>query len=157
LNGSSHLKPVASLLVLTIVCGVSSADCFPTFAVKLTWPARASAEIGLSTLDFHSVFSVADGFVIRAEPGLAGGKLHAGLRHQFTFVFLPLMTWDYTLSAFHTWGDPWGDIDPGQTYLGIEAQGKVNIFLMSMGVYWHVAGDRDDPSGLFSGSVGVGF
>jgi hypothetical protein len=151
------LKTAALLLVLAILCGTSAAECFPTFAAKLTYPAKVSLEIGLSTLELHSLFSIADGFVVRAEPGLAGGKLHAGIRNQFTFMFLPLMTWDYTVSALHTWGNPWGNLHPGQTWLGIEAQCKVNLFLASGGVYWHVAGDMDDPHPLLSGALGIGF
>jgi hypothetical protein len=148
--------PVAAVLAVLLAAG-ASADVVPTFAAKLTWPTKASVELGLSTAGLGSVFSIGDGFVLRVEPGLAGGKLHAGIRHQFTFLFLPITTWDYTFSALYTWGDPWGDYSAGQTYLGIEAQTKVNLVLFSGGVYWHVAGDRDQPRGLFSGGVGVGF
>ena len=151
------MRKSACFIPLLILCAGSGAQCFPTFAAKLTYPAKASLEIGFSTLDLHSVFSIADGFVLRVEPGLAGGKLHAGIRYQFTFLFLPIMTWDYTLSMLYTWGDPWGDYVGKQTFLGVEAQGKINVILFSAGVYWHVAGDQDDPESLFSGAVGIGF
>jgi len=142
------------LMLVTIPC---MATCFPTFAAKLTYPAKASLEVGVSSHDLGSLFSIADGFVIRAEPGLSGGKLHAGIRSQFTFLFLPLVTWDYTISALRTWNDPWGGYANDQTYIGIEAQGKVNLVLMSAGVYWHVTGDDEEHDVLFSGAVGFGF
>ena len=146
---------ISMFLVLIVAPG--AATCFPTVAAKLTYPAKASVEVGISSHDLGSLFSVADGLVLRAEPGLSGGKLHAGIRSQFTFLFIPLVTWDYTISAMQTWNDPWGGYANNQTYIGIEAQGKVNLVLMSAGVYWHVAGDDEEHNVLFSGAVGFGF
>jgi len=146
---------VSTFLMLVTAPGL--ATCFPTVAAKLTYPAKVSLEVGVSSHDLGSLFSIADGFVIRAEPGLSGGKLHVGIRRQFTFLFIPLVTWDYTISAMQTWNDPWGGYANDQTYIGIEAQGKVNLVLMSAGVYRHVAGDDEDHDILFSGAVGFGF
>ena len=146
-----------AMIPLLLMCSVTVAEVYPTVAAKLTYPARASIEIGIATGDLGTIFSIGEGFVIRAEPGISGGKLHAGLRHQFTFLFLPLATWDYTLSVLHTWGDPLGSYPPGQTYLGLELQSKVNLFLMSAGGYWKVAGDQDHSGVVFSGAIGVGF
>ena len=151
------MRRLAGCILFLVIHSSTPADVFPTFAAKLTYPAMASLEIGVTTAGLKSVFSIANGFVLRVEPGLAGGKLHAGIRNQFTFFFLPLMTWDYTVSLFHTWGDPWGEYTAKQTFLGLEVQSKVNIVLMSVGVYWHIAGNQDEPQALFSGAVGIGF
>jgi hypothetical protein len=58
----------------------------PTVSVQVTTPQRYSLSLGVSGTDWGSAFGSESGFLVRVEPGLSGGKLHAGRRSVFSLA-----------------------------------------------------------------------
>jgi len=129
----------------------------PTAGVQITVPQKLSVSAGISTIPFGNVYGSGAGMVFRLQPGLAGGKVQAGLRSAFSFFFLQVVSLDITGSLLYTWGDPWGDLQPDQTYLGGELRACTIPLVFSTGVYRHVAGGGDRHEWLVSAGAGIGF
>jgi hypothetical protein len=60
-------------------------------------------------------------------------------------------------SALYTWGEPWKDVAPRQTYVGLEAEMTILYINGTAGIFRHVAGDDRGRDWLFSWGLGIGF
>jgi hypothetical protein len=91
------MKFLAVLVLL--LCSVSAVsgglqEWSPTVGVKVTTPQKISVSIGFSSIPWNSIWGGDSGMVFRLEPGLAGGKVHLGVRSAFSMVFIPITSVD---------------------------------------------------------------
>ncbi|RKZ06583.1 hypothetical protein DRQ25_13595 [Candidatus Fermentibacteria bacterium] len=150
------------VVILLFLCAVSAVnggfpDWSPTVGLKVTTPQKISVSIGFSSIPWNSLWGGGSGLVFRLEPGLAGGKVHLGVRSAFSMVFIPITSVDICCSLMYTWNNPWNGLANDQTYAGIEARGGFHLFILSAGIYRHVSGVDADHDWIFSGGVGLGF
>ncbi len=150
------------LAVLVILCSVSPVnggfpEWTPTVGVKVTTPQKLSVSIGFSNIPWNSLWGGDSGMVFRLEPGLAGGKVHLGIRSAFSMVFIPVTSIDMCCSLMYTWNNPWNGLANDQTYAGVEFRGVFHFIVLSAGIYRHVSGGDTDHDWVFSGGVGFGF
>jgi len=59
----------------------------PTFGVKGTSPQKLSLSLGISNVPWGGYFGGDTGLLFRLEPGLAGWKVHLGIRNTFSMIF----------------------------------------------------------------------
>jgi hypothetical protein len=128
----------------------------PTASLQITTPQKASLSLGLSGVEWGSLWGPDAGFLVRLEPGLAGGKVHLGSRFAFSIALVPLMYVDLAGAVLYTWGDPWMGLRKDQTYLGAETRIGAGLVFATAGVYRHVAGSDDDPGWILSAGAGLG-
>ncbi len=150
------------LAVLIVLFSVSAVDgglleWSPTVGVKVTTPQKLSVSIGFCSIPWNSLWGGDSGMVLRLEPGLAGGKVHLGIRSAFSMVFIPITSVDICGSLMYTWNNPWNGLENEQTYTGIEVRGGFHLFILSAGIYRHVSGVDTDHDWIFSGGAGLGF
>jgi hypothetical protein len=95
------------------------------------------------------------GFLIQAQPGLGGVAFNVG----WAPVALP--AWGtqavglaIKARVLRTWGDPWGGLEPEQSYVGGEV-GVAWIVKISVGVLTRVSGDAGSKT-IVTWGVGVG-
>ena len=112
----------------------------PTVGVKVTTPQKLSVSIGFSSIPWIGLWGGDSGIVCRLEPGLAGGKIHLGIRSAFSMVFIPITSVDICGSLMYTWNNPWNGLENDQTYAGVEARGGFHLFILSAGIYRHISG-----------------
>lgn len=95
------------------------------------------------------------GAFVQLEPGFGGGKVNLGYRigcHRF----LPLWNIGLALSVLRTWGDPLGDVEPDQTYAGLELSGAFAIVGLNFGIFRHVQGNDEDNDWICTAGIGAG-
>jgi len=132
-------------------------DWSPTIDVKVTYPQKASVSIGISSISWGSLWGGGNGVVFRVEPGLAGGKVHLGVRNAFSMILIPVMSTDICASLMYTWNDPWHGLQNDQTYAGVEIRGAMHLLVISAGIFRHIAGEDTEHDWVLSGGAGVGF
>lgn len=145
---------IALLWVLTARSGVPGWS--PTASIQITSPQRASVSVGITSIGFGTLWGPESGMLVRIEPGLGGGKLHVGSRFGFSMAFIPIMHADLTAAVLHTWGDPWAELESGQTYIGLELRTGTYLFLATAGVYRHALGADGDHDWIISAGAGLG-
>jgi len=59
-------------------------------------------------------------------------------------------------SIMQTWGNPLQDVEPGQTYVGIELSGCTFWITVNGGVYRHIIGDDGDNDWIYCLGAGIG-
>ena len=112
------MRLLAVLVILSSISTVNGGlqDWSPTVGVKVTTPQKLSLSIGFSSIPWNSLWGGDSGMVLRLEPGLAGGKIHLGLRSAFSMIFIPITSVDICCSLMHTWNNPWNGLENDQTY-----------------------------------------
>lgn len=150
------MKNILRTILFTVLIPSASQALSPTGSIQVTTPQRYSLSVGVCGGDFLGVFNNSSGFVLRAEPGVSGGKLHLGMRFMFSFTSLPLASADITASVLQTWNDPWGEIEGGQTYAGAEYRLGLRFLVATAGYYRRVAGDSENEW-ISSFGAGIGF
>jgi hypothetical protein len=120
-------------------------------------PQKVSVSLGITSIPWGSVWGSDGGFLVRIEPGLSGGKLHAGLRSTLSMAFLPIVSADVCASLMYTWNDPWSGLADDQTYVGTEFRVCAIPVILSCGIYRHVAGGDTGHDWVFSAGGGLGF
>lgn len=132
----------------------SGTQWFPTVMVRYSNPLKLSGSAGATLLNLQP-FGRYSGFFGQIEAGAGGGKICAGYRlgkHQF----LPIYNIGLAGSVMHTWGNPLGDVESGQTYLGAELYGALSVIGVNGGVYKHVAGDSENDDLLWTLGASLG-
>mgnify|MGYP001144650193 CR=1 FL=1 len=153
---SWRVLPALVLMTSVTACAAAAPGWSPTVGVQLTTPQKLNVSVGITTIPLGGVLSSDGGLLVRLEPGLSGGKVHAGLRTSLSMVFIPMVSADMCASLLYTWNDPWGGLENDQTYLGAELRACAVPVIVSGGIYRHVAGDDTENEWVFSMGAGVG-
>ncbi|MCD4707119.1 MAG: hypothetical protein K8S62_05215 [Candidatus Sabulitectum sp.] len=149
-----------TLILLTILSATACAGLLswsPTVSVQVTTPQRYSLSLGISGVDWGSAFGSESGFLIRVEPGVSGGKLHAGTRNAFSLALIPILSVDVTGALMYTWNDPWNGLQDDQTYAGMELRFGALPVVVSAGYYKHIAGSDTEHNWIGYLGAGIGF
>jgi len=80
---------ILTILLTSAASGLSSWS--PAFSVQITSPKKYSAFIRMCSVD---LFGSDSGFLIRLEPGLSGGKIHAGIKNMAISALIPFVSTD---------------------------------------------------------------
>jgi len=148
---------LAALAALTVSAASGGELPFgPTVTLQITTPQKASLSFGLTGVEWGRLWGPEAGFLVRLEPGLAGGKAHLGARFAFSMALVPVWYIDLAGAVLYTWGDPWMGLRKDQTYLGAETRVGAGLVFATAGVYRHVAGSDDDPGWILSAGAGLG-
>jgi len=150
-----RLKGHIGILLLFSSVFVNALALAPTVSIQVTTPQRYSFSLGLTGVDWGRVFGTHSGFLVRAEPGLSGGKLHIGFRSALSLILMPVASADVTAAILRTWNDPWGGIESNQTYGGLELRIGMRLVTATVGVYRHMAGEDTEHEWITS--LGAGF
>lgn len=157
------MKFVISILVLSasllaVPEGVTQeprgTQLFPCVMTRYSAPIKLSGVVGVSFLRSVGNTSRYRAFFVQVEPGFGGGKLNMGYRLG-EIRFLPIWNVGLSGSVLRTWGNPLGDVQPDQTYLGAELSGVFAFIGLNAGIYRHTAGD--DPAHGWIYTLGAGF
>lgn len=128
---------------------------FPCAMTRYSTPLKLGFVLGISRNhlygrdQFHGPF-------FQLEPGFGGGKINLGYRAG-AYRFIPLFNLGLSASLMHTWGNPLGDIEPDQTYAGLELSGAVYVIGLNSGVFRHIAGDDNQHDWIVTIGAGAGF
>lgn len=117
--------------------------------LKLGWVVGLAANIPAGGTFHHGPF-------LQLEPGFGGGKINLGYRFG-EMRFMPLYSLGLSASVLRTWGNPLGDVEPGQTYVGPELSVSLFVLGLNAGVFRHVGGDDDGHDWITTLGVGAGF
>jgi len=132
----------------------SGTQWFPSVAVRYSDPLKLSGSIGATLMNLQP-FGGYRGFFGQIEAGAGGGKASAGYRlgkHQF----MPLYNIGLAGSVMHTWGNPLGDVESGETYLGVELSAALFVVSVNSGIYRHAAGDSEINEWIWTLGAGLG-
>jgi hypothetical protein len=137
---------------------LSAADVIGTWGVRASTPQLFSISGGvlIGEIDPPSDFKgdsshLPHGLLIQIEPGVHGGKLSLGYAKGLP----PYAGAGLKLSALRTWGRPLFT-EPGQTYLGVEADASFFIKL-SLGIMARINHETRAPRVIVTGGLGLGF
>lgn len=128
---------------------------FPCVMTRYSTPLKLGFVLGISKnylqgrQQFHGPF-------FQLEPGFGGGKINIGYKTG-AFDFLPVYNIGLSGSLLHTWGNPLGDIEPNQTYAGLELSGALYMLQVNSGIFHHIAGDDNQHNWIITIGAGVGF
>ena len=127
---------------------------FPCAMTRYSTPIKVSGVLGVS---FNQPTGHGNyrGFFAQLEPGFGGGKVNLGYRFG-RMQFMPLWNLGLSASALQTWGNPLDDVEPDQTYAGLELSGAFSMLGLNFGVFRHVAGDDQDHEWIYTLGVGAG-
>jgi hypothetical protein len=150
---------MAVSLVRAAVPGVPStpsrSQLFPCVMTRYSTPLKLGWVLGLVRYYYTNHYCQHGPFV-QIEPGFGGGKVNLGYRYGIT-GFLPIFNAGLSASLLQTWGNPLGDVEPGQTYAGIELSTAFSVLGLNAGVFRHVGGDDDEHDWITTLGVGAGF
>ncbi|OPL18106.1 MAG: hypothetical protein AVO35_06270 [Candidatus Aegiribacteria sp. MLS_C] len=157
------MKHVCSVLVLVFVLyampeGVDpeprGTQLFPCAMTRYSTPIKVSGVLGVSfnRITGHGGYR---GFFAQLEPGFGGGKVNLGYRFG-RMQFMPLWNIGLSASALQTWGNPLDDVEPDQTYLGLELSGAFSMLGLNFGVFRHLAGDDGEHDWILTLGAGAG-
>jgi hypothetical protein len=121
---------------------------------RYSTPIKLSAALGVILLNGYGSGS-SGGFFATVEPGFGGGKLNVGYRYGRQQI-LPVYNVGLSASVMQTWGNPLGDVEKDQTYVGLELSGAFTLVGVSGGIFWHVAGDDGENGTIYTLGVGCG-
>ena len=157
------MKYIPALLLLLAALASSApppghepggSQLFPCINARYSTPMKLSFAAGVTFMQLHSNGTYS-GFFSQIEPGIAGGRLNFGYRYG-EYHFLPVYHIGACASLMHTWGNPLGDVESGQTYIGIELSGAFNVIILSGGAFRHIAGDDEENDWIYSLGAGLG-
>jgi hypothetical protein len=144
------------LLGLVLGAGPARAEVEPALGVEVGSPLELSANLGIRIGTVQKDGSdYGRGFLIQVQPGLGGVSFNVG----WAPVALP--AWGtqavglaIKVRALRTWGEPWGGLEPEQSYVGGEV-GVAWIVKISVGVLTRVSGDGGKKT-IVTWGVGIG-
>lgn len=132
----------------------SGTQLFPCAMTRYSTPIKVSGVLGVS-FNRMTGYRSYRAFFVQAEPGFGGGKLNLGYRVGAT-AFMPIWNLGLSTSLLQTWGNPLGDVEPDQTYLGLELSGAFSMLGLNVGVFRHMAGEDEDHEWIYTLGVGAG-
>jgi hypothetical protein len=145
-------------LALFVALGAvpARAEVEPALGVEVGSPLKLSANLGIRIGTVKKDGSdYGRGFLIQAQPGLGGIALNVG----WAPVALP--AWGtqavglaIKARVLRTWGDPWGGLEPEQSYVGGEI-GVAWIVKISVGVLTRVS-EGSGKKTIVTWGIGVG-
>jgi hypothetical protein len=133
----------------------SGTQLLPCAMTRYSTPLKLGGVLGVS-INHLTGWDTYRGFYFQLEPGWGGGKINAGYRFGANH-FLPLWNIGLNASVLRTWGNPLGDVEPDQTYLGVELTAALLMLGFNGGVFTHVDGDDGDHDVIYTLGVGAGF
>ncbi len=133
----------------------SRPQLFPCVMTRYSTPLKLGWVLGLVRYHYTNHYCQHGPFV-QLEPGFGGGKVNLGYRYGIT-GFLPIFNAGLSASLLQTWGNPLGDVEPGQTYAGIELSTAFSVLGLNAGVFRHVGGDDEQHDWITTLGVGAGF
>lgn len=128
---------------------------FPCAMTKYSAPLKLGWVLGISRVH-HIGRQQYHGPFFQIEPSIGGGKINAGYRAG-AYRFIPLYNVGISASVLHTWGNPLGDVQPGQTYAGLELSCALYLLGFNTGLFHHIAGDDQQNNWLVTIGIGAGF
>lgn len=134
---------------------LARAHLFPCVMTRYSTPLKLGWVLGVALNNPVGRFGHHGPF-IQLEPGFGGGKANLGYRYGQSH-FLPIFNIGLAGSVLRTWGNPLGDVEPNQTYLGVELSGAFSVLGLNAGVFRHIAGDQDGHRWITVLGVGAGF
>jgi hypothetical protein len=117
--------------------------------LKLGWVVGVSLNRPVGSSCYHGPF-------FQLEPGFGGGKINLGYRCG-EYNFVPIYSIGVSGSILRTWGNPLGDVEPDQTYVGGELSVALVILGFNAGAFRHISGDDTDHEWIMTLGVGAGF
>jgi hypothetical protein len=143
-------------LALTLVAVPARPDVEPALGAEVGSPLKLSANLGIRIgMAERDGADRGRGLLIQAQPGLGGVAFNVG------WVPLALPAWGTQAAGFtvkarvlRTWGDPWGGLEPDQTFAGGEI-GLAWIVKISVGVLTRVSSGEGTAT-IVTWGVGVG-
>ena len=143
-------------LVFALAAAPAFAEVEPALSVEAGSPLKLSGNLGIRIGTVKKDGSdYGRGFLLQAQPGLGGIAFNVG----WAPVALP--AWGtqavglaIKARVLRTWGDPWGGLEPEQTYAGGEIA-LAWIVKISVGVVTRVSSGEGKKT-VFTWSVGVG-
>jgi hypothetical protein len=133
----------------------SGTQLFPICMTRYSTPLKLGGVIGVSINHFTG-WDMYRGPFFQIEPGFGGGKLNAGYRFGANH-FMPLWNVGLSASVMQTWGNPLGDVEPDQTYLGVELSCAMLVLGLNGGAFRHIAGNDEEHKWIYTLGVGAGF
>ena len=146
-----------ALLALLLAVAPAAAEVEPALSAEVGSPLKLSANLGIRIARAveEDEADYGRGFLIQAQPGLGGIAFNVG------WVPVALPAWGTQAVGLgikarylHTWGDPWGGIEPDQDYVGAEV-GLAWIVKFSAGFLTRVSSGSGKKT-IFTWGVGVG-
>jgi hypothetical protein len=157
------MRILATLLVLLGLAQAAIPDCpaeprrpflFPCAMTRYSTPLKLGWVLGVAMNQPVGRYGHHGPFV-QLEPGFGGGKVNLGYRYG-QMSFLPIFNVGLAGSLLRTWGNPLGDVEPGQTYVGLELSGAFSALGLNAGIFRHVAGDDENHQWITVLGVGAG-
>lgn len=158
------MKPVLiSLICINLALGVipnapqetQRSTWFPCVMTRYSTPLKLGWVLGISKNyvqgrnQFHGPF-------YQLEPGFGGGKINIGYRFG-AYNVIPLSNIGLSGSLLQTWSNPLGDVEPKQTYTGLELSGALYVLGFNSGIFRHIAGDDNQHDWIVTIGAGAGF
>jgi hypothetical protein len=145
-----------AVLGLALAAAPVAAEVEPALSAEIGGPQKLSANLGIriGTVKADDA-DYGRGFLIQFQPGLGGGAFNLG----WAPVALP--AWGtqavglaIKARVLRTWGEPWGGLQPDQTFAGGEVA-LAWIVKVSFGVLTRVSSGEGKKT-VFTWSIGVG-
>lgn len=139
----------------------------PVGRLRITHPQQVSAAIGALVSAQPAGFDCVAtceyrGWLLQAEPGLAGGQLSAGWAklvggkaHRERFLSQVYVGYGFKAALLRTWGDA-NLSPPDQTFLGVESAVTIININFSLAGFRHVGSGAGDDWRI-AGGIGWGF
>jgi len=138
-----------------VPCAPSRPQLFPCVMTRYSTPLKLGWVLGVVRYQ-NANRNFQHGPFVQLEPGFGGGKVNLGYRYSRS-GFLPVFNVGLSASLLQTWGNPLGDVEPGQTFTGIELSTAFSVLGFNAGIFRHVAGDDSDHDWITTLGVGAGF
>jgi hypothetical protein len=143
-------------LVVLLAAAPAHPEVEPALGAEVGSPLKLSANLGIRVgMVEKDGADRGRGLLVQAQPGLGGVAFNVG------WVPLALPAWGtqavgLTIKArvLRTWGDPWGGLEPDQTFAGGEI-GLAWIVKISVGVLARVSSGEGKAT-IVTWGVGVG-
>lgn len=141
---NNRFRSLALVLFIAALAPFTAARGETFVGVNLSSPLILSGNAGLYLSDKVEVGSIPLRPVLEGEVGIGGGKVMIGMDSIGDGLGFGIKA-----SVLRTWFEPIG-ADRNVTYMGVELQGSLSSFVLSLGGYRRVEGDGDGWLGAVS-------
>lgn len=140
----NQIRTLLLLVALSSLAPLTATRGEAFVGINLSTPLLVSGTAGIYLSNEIEVGSLALRPVLEGEAGIGGGKIMLGVDSIGEGLGLGLKG-----SVLRTWFEPIG-ADKNNTYMGVEIQGSLSSFVLSLGGYRRVHGDGDGWLGTIS-------